>query len=751
MPSVIHQLQSALAERYRVGREIGRGGMATVYRAHDLRHDREVAVKVLDPDLSAALGAERFLREIKLLARLQHPHILPLYDSGEIGGLLFYVMPYVAGDSLRARLARERTLPVEDALRLTSEVASALDYAHRHGVVHRDVKPENVLLQDGHAVVADFGVARAISAAADKTLTGAGLSVGTPAYMSPEQAVGTRELDGRSDIYALGCVLYEMLAGEAPFTGPSAQAVISRRFTEGPPLVRRVRGSVPEFVERAVLRAMAPEAADRFQSAAQFTSALESRPTPNDASPVEGALPDDRVASIGVLPFSCLTADPDGDALGDGLTEELISGLATLDGVRVASRSSSFALKGRREEVRALGERLNVAAVLEGSVRKLGGRVRVSAQLTSVSDGYQLWSHSYERDGGDLFAVQDSVAGEIIAALRERLIPSGARAVERRSTADPEAAARYERARRVWSRRTAADLPRAAADLQEAIERDPSFATAHAALAAVCIARADVDLSPVDASAAAVASASRAIELDSSLGEAHAAQAFAHTLIWEWDEADAAFERAISRAPRDATVRHWHAIHLAALGRIDDACRAIAQAEEIEPDSPVLRAAGGALSCYARDWDRAEAECRRGIGLDPAAPFPHVILGIVHAARANHAEAVAELERALDLLGTMHPFPLTALGCVCAASGRVREAAEALDELRTLATRVVVSPFHVAALHAALGNSGDALGALDDALEARDGWLLSLRVHPWMDPLRRDPRFADVLKRMGHH
>ena len=748
MATVLPQLQSALDGRYRVEREIGRGGMATVYLAHDVRHDRAVAMKVLDPEVSAALGGERFVREVKLLARLQHPHILPLYDSGGAGGLLYYVMPYIAGDSLRARLARERTLPLDDAMRLTSEVAGALDYAHRQGVVHRDVKPENILIQDGHAVVADFGVARAISAAADPALTGTGFSVGTPAYMSPEQALGTRDLDGRSDIYSLGCVLYEMLAGEPPFTGPSAQAVIARRFSEGPPPLRRIRGSVPERIERAVLRAMAPEPSDRFQSAAHLAAALDGRPADsdlrNDATTAQPG-----IASVGVLPFACLTTDPDGDALGDGLTEELISALATLPGIRVASRSSSFAMKGRREEVRALGERLNVAAVLEGSVRRSGGRVRVSAQLTNVTDGYQLWSRSYEQDGGDLFAVQDAVVTDIIAALREQFAAGGnaTAAADQGPTGDAEAFALYERARRVWARRTPSELARAATDLESAIARDASFAVAHVALAAICIARIDVDLTMVDGSAAAIASATKALELDPSSAGGHAALGIANTLLWEWRVADAAFQR-VALPSRDSTIAHWHAIHLAARGRIDEACRAIGHAQQLDPDSAVLRAAGGALRFYARDWEGTEGDCRRSIALDPAAPFPHVQLGLLHAARGNFAEAVAEQERAIDLLGAMHPYPLTALGCVCAAGGRHREATEALDELRSLGGRVSVSPFHVAALNAALGKPNEAFTALDAAFEMRDTWLLSLRVHPWMDPLRGDPRFADLVRRM---
>src|SRR5215211_6095377 len=272
--TVLDKLRTALNDRYRIDREVGAGGMATVYLAHDIRHDRNVAIKVLHPDLAAALGAERFLAEIKTTAKLQHPHILPLLDSGEAEGLLYYVMPYVAGESLRARLERETQLAVDDAIRIAREVASALDYAHRSGVVHRDIKPENILIHEDQALVADFGIALAVSAAGGPRMTQTGLSLGTPAYMAPEQATGERAIDARADIYALGAVLYEMLVGEAPFTGPTVQAIVARVMTESPRPVTGQRRSVPEHVNAAVLRALEKVPADRFHTAAEFSNAL---------------------------------------------------------------------------------------------------------------------------------------------------------------------------------------------------------------------------------------------------------------------------------------------------------------------------------------------------------------------------------------------------------------------------------------------------------------------------------------------
>src|SRR5205809_203083 len=280
MTAPVDALRAALADRYALERELGHGGMATVYLARDLRHGRPVAIKVLRPEIAAALGPERFLREIEMAARLTHPHILPLHDSGQAGGALYYVMPYIEGESLRDRLEREGPLPLEDALRITREVASALSYAHSHDVVHRDIKPENILLSGGEAVVADFGIARAITAAAAGTLTESGIAIGTPGYMSPEQATESERLDGRSDIYSLGCMLYEMLAGEPPYTGPSAQVVIAKRFTDPVPSVWRLREGVPAAIDAAVSRALAKAAADRFATAALFAEALAASGAP---------------------------------------------------------------------------------------------------------------------------------------------------------------------------------------------------------------------------------------------------------------------------------------------------------------------------------------------------------------------------------------------------------------------------------------------------------------------------------------
>ncbi|PYP22547.1 MAG: hypothetical protein DMD55_19240, partial [Gemmatimonadetes bacterium] len=370
MADQLARLQAALADRYTIERELGRGGMATVYLAQDLKHHRPVAIKVLRPELAAALGAERFLREIETAAKLTHPHILPLHDSGEAAGFLFYVMPYVEGESLRDRLSREKQLPLGDALQIAREVADALSYAHNQDVVHRDIKPENILFEAGHAVVTDFGIARAITAAGGEKLTGTGIAVGTPAYMSPEQAASA-PVDERSDIYSLGCVLYEMLAGEPPFTGPSAESIVRQHLAAAPPRVSAMRAAVPPAIEEGIVRALAKTPADRFATAAEFAGALaapaqRARDTGRRTSRLAAgaglaatllasaaglfvlsrlhgtpALPGGTRQSIAVLPFVNVSGAPQEEYLSDGISEELINALSKLPQLQVVARPSS--------------------------------------------------------------------------------------------------------------------------------------------------------------------------------------------------------------------------------------------------------------------------------------------------------------------------------------------------------------------------------------------------------------------------
>src|SRR5262245_9201535 len=409
MQDLQSRLEAGLSGRYSLERELGQGGMALVFLARDLRHDRKVALKVMRPEISVEIGAERFLREIKLAAGLTHPHILPVYDSGQSDGLLFYVMPNMEGRSLRERLDAEKQLPLEEALRITREVATALDYAHRNKVIHRDIKPENILFNEGNAMVADFGIGKALSSTA--TMTQTGLAIGTPAYMSPEQASGEQEIDGRSHIYSLGCVLHETLSGEVPFTGANAQAIMTKRFLSPVPHVKAVR-DVPEGVDALVTRSLARAPVDRYATAAQLADPIRAYTTGSvpRATPPEALRPAAAVKAIAVLPLLNMSADPENEYFSDGMTEEIIGALSKVPGLQVASRTSCFAFKGKEIDIREVGQKLGVGSVLTGSVRKIGNRIRITAQLVNAESGHSIWSETYDRQIEDVFAVQDELS-----------------------------------------------------------------------------------------------------------------------------------------------------------------------------------------------------------------------------------------------------------------------------------------------------------------------------------------------------
>jgi eukaryotic-like serine/threonine-protein kinase len=416
----LQHLTAALADRYQVLRELGRGGMATVYVAQDLKHRREVAIKVLASDVAAVLGSERFLREIELTAGLTHPHILPLHDSGIADGLLYYVMPYIQGESLRDYLSRKRRLPIDEALKIAKGISEALAFAHRKGIVHRDIKPENILLQNGHAFVADFGIARTVSLAGDMALTQTGSVIGTPSYMSPEQSVGDEGVDGRSDIYSLAALLFEALSGSPPFTGHSIAAVAARRLTEVAPRLRTTVAEIPAAIDEALAKALARDPKDRFATAEEFSAAL----LPSAALP-----PRSTAKGLAVLPFTNLSPDPENEFFADGLTEEVIADLSGIRALRVISRTSAMRFKGANKDVRAIARELDVRYVLEGSVRRAGLSLRVTAQLIDAETDSNLWAEKYSGSVADVFAIQEELSRKIVAALQVQLTETEARGI----------------------------------------------------------------------------------------------------------------------------------------------------------------------------------------------------------------------------------------------------------------------------------------------------------------------------------
>src|SRR5437667_304720 len=628
---------AALGERYAIDRELGRGGMATGYVAQDRRHGREVAVKVLRPDVAAAIGAERFLREITIAARLTHPHVLPLLDSGQAAGALYYVMPYVRGESLRQRLAREGRLALKDALRIARELGAGLDYAHREGFIHRDVKPENVLLADGHAVIADFGIARAICQSCDgDNVTEVGLTIGTPEYMSPEQAAGDRDLDGRSDVYSLACVIYE-----------------------------------------------------------------------------------------------------------------LINALTKVEGLRIASRTSVFALKGKPQDIRAIGALLGVSAVLEGTVRKAGERLRITVQLTAADDGRNLWSERYDRLLDDVFAVHDEIARTIVSTLRTTFLADIADPTPRRYTDNVQAYSLYLKGRFCWNKRSQEGVREAIAYFEQAIDHDPGYTLAYSGLSDSYGLQVDYRGVPVtEGYELARRYALKALELDDNLPEAHTSLAWVQFAYdWDWKGAERSYRRALELNPGYATGHHWYSFVLLVTGQADQALVEAHTALELDPSSLSIRRGLGWLYYYTRRYESAVYHLRRAIAMNPTSEDTYRILGLVLTQQGAYAEAERAFREAITLSPELS-YATAGVAHVLALQGRRREAEALLAELEARAREHYVSPVAFCIVHLGLRNTDHVFQWLERAYQDRRGWLTYLKVDPMLDAVRDDPRFAAFVKRM---
>ena len=742
--SAVTSVQRALSDRYVIERELGRGGMATVYLAQDTKHGRPVAIKVLHADLARSLGAERFLREIGIAARLAHPHIVPLIDSGTTDGFLYYVAPFIAGGSLRDRLDRDGRLPEADALRIARDVGFGLDYVHRSGFVHRDVKPANILFADGHAVLADFGVAHITSADTPDSITDQGIAVGTPAYMSPEQASGERELDSRSDIYSLACVVYEMLAGVPPFTGDSVRAVMAKHVTATPLPLRAHRPDARAAVERALDRALAKDPAARFASVVDFTAAFDA-----DGDRRATAA---RRRTIAVLPFVNASSDVENEYFSDGVTDELIDALAKVDGLRVASRTSVFALKGKPQDVRAIGVLLGASEVLEGTVRKVGNQLRITAQLTSTDDGRLLWSQRYDRTLGDVFAMQDEIACTIVATLRVTSLADLAPPPTPRPppTTSVKAYGLYLRGRYFWNKRTQQDVLEGIQYFEQAIAEDPNYAAPYAGLSDAYALQVDYRSIPVaDRMARAKTYARQAIALQETLSEAHASLAWVLFIYdWDWAAAMAEFRRAIALDSRYASAHNWYAFLLLSQRQVEDALVEGHAALELDPASVSIRRSTGWMYYYARRYDRAEEHLLRAIAMNPEAAETYRVLGLTLAQQGEYAEAERVLREGLGLPGA-GAYTLADLGYTLARAGDRAGANDTLEKLRAMAARQYVSPVAFASVHLGFEDWDAALPWVDRAYDERRGWMAYLHVNPMFDFVRSEPTFRALIIRMG--
>jgi len=669
-------LQESLGSSLVLLRELGGGGMSHVYVARDEALGREVVVKVLAPDLARSLSVDRFTREIRLVAALQEPHIVPVLAAGETrDGLPWYTMPFVRGETLRAALSRGPLDPGE-ALGILRNVAQALAHAHAHGIVHRDIKPENVLLSSGTAMVADFGIAKALSASAltpttGGTLTSVGMSIGTPAYMAPEQAMGEQTTDHRADIYAWGILAWEALAGRHPFDGrTTAQALVAAHLTEIPaPLHTVVPALAPELVA-LVARCLEKSPEQRPGSMQEVLNALtalmSARITPvpgaeaggaraarwwpraglaaavllvagglslwtlrsrEDASGAAAASGPEPIATLAVLPFVNVGGDPQEEYFSDGITDELAHALARLDGLQLAGRSSSFAYKGKAVPAREIGAALDVKGLIEGTVRRAGSRVRITAQLTSTRDGKALWADSYESASGDVFEVQDSVTRAIVSALAPRLLgqPAGSAAgspaaPDVRGTTNAAAYDLYLRGKYNMAQRGAAPIGQAITDFTDALRADSTFARAWGALAQAYLLqvnfdrRATIGVNFPSADRAIV----RALAIDSLQGDALVARGYLAARQLRFARAESAFAAVRRVDPRNPTVAHWYGLYLTGVGRLPEALEQLTLARQLDPQSATLVNSEGMIYMGLRRWDDARRAVSRMTALDPA-------------------------------------------------------------------------------------------------------------------------------------
>jgi serine/threonine protein kinase/tetratricopeptide (TPR) repeat protein len=770
---------------------LGAGGMALVYRARDLRHDRDVALKVLRPEISASVGTERFLREIRLTAQLQHPAILPLFDSGAATTgdgvpLMWYAMPLIEGESLRDRLRREGRLPLSEALALIAQAADALEYAHQHGIVHRDVKPENILLSSGHPLIADFGIARALSGgtgnrgddAAAGALTATGVSIGTPAYMSPEQAAGAPEVDARSDVYALGCVLFEMLAGEPPFTGASPAVVIGRRFSETAPSLATRAAGVPPHVEAAVARALARDPAERFGTAGEFARAL-SAASPAPATTVDRKTPRGRSraallllaiaalvtsglvlarrwsvgrvrpeapVTLAVLPFRALTKPEQEAALGIGIPDAIITRMAGLRGLRVRPTSAILAYENPALDPREAGRTLQAEYVVTGTLQRAGERLRVSVQLVRVGDGAPIWASRYDLTRADLLQLQDSIAARVSTALEIRIGSAEEARLYRRYTDNVAAYELFLRGRAQLARVTRASTLAAIAAFERAIALDSTYTLAWAGLA---MASADMHLRfAADSDVAAWGErarreAERALTLDSTVAEAHLAMAaVARKTEFDWDVTLEASRRALALNPSLEAAHYFRSAAFYHLGLLRQSAAELGAAMEVNPESSVERVrTESVLAFLSGDFARAARlgdEVRRASG-EQVADFYRAEAYLFAGDTSRAAIVLDTLIRSSSASGRSRGTAVRAAMMARKEPGRARALLDSLVASSHIDHHVA---YTIGDAYAQLGDASLAVSWLERA--AQQGFAC----YPWtvrdplLQPIRGDPVYT---------
>ncbi len=735
---------TALSEQiahYELLERVAEGGMGVIYRARDTRLDREVALKFLSPSLRASANElEQFLQEARAISRLNHPNIATIYAVEEDRGERFLAFEFVPGGSLRDRIRQfPDGLELNQILTWGIRIARALAHAHRHGIVHRDVKPENVLITgEGTVKLTDFGVAQVSGMHSEET----GQTGGTAAYMSPEQALEL-ESDARSDMYSFGVLLYELAAGAPPFHNERPEVVIYDLVNTEAPSLRHKRPDLPNAFAKIVDKLLSKKPENRYARMEDVVFALEALAAP--AAPTATKLE----PTVAVLPLVDMSPEQDQEFFCDGLTEEIILALSSVPGLRVVSKTSSFSFKHSAYDISEIGRQLGVESVLEGSVKKAGERLRITVQLIRVSDGMHLWYQRYDRGVADIFAIQDQISRSIAQALRLQLAVKPARKV-----VDARAYTLYLEGRYCLSQRTPIMLDRALKRFEEAVARDPHLAAAYAGMAEVRILLGGGQF-PGDGSrimlGRAREAAQKALELDPSLAEAHTAMALVHYRSdLAWDEAEAEFRRAIELNPNYATAHHQYAMFLAMHLRLEEARKEIAVAHKLDPLSLIISTAVGRVLHFSRRYDEAIEQCKRTIALDNNFAPAYFDLAV-------SCMSVGDIDSSLAAIEKMHELDKNPLrhnmmmAFVHAARGETKEAMAWKERFLAIADDMHVPLTLFALLEGRVGNLDRAVEMIEQAIERHDSTLVYLQCESAWDPIRTHPRYPQLLARLGFH
>ena len=784
-PDISERLATVLGDELVIERELGGGGMSRVFLAFEKALNRRVVVKVLPDEIATALSRERFRREILTSATLQHPNIVSVISAGDKGGLIHFIMPYVDGESLRGRLQREGTLTPVSVVSIMRDVARALAYAHERGVVHRDIKPDNVLLSGGTAVVADFGVAKAFASAREgatgvtATLTNVGMSLGTPAYMAPEQVAGDTKLDARTDLYALGALAYEALSGRPVFPRETVTAVLRAHLTDAPEPLSRVRPGIPAALEEAILRCLEKDPAHRPQSASELLVLLENPAVLSGAFTTQGGsgrvrtlaprhawrlgsatvvgaallltaltlwrgrdarvrtvAPSPVIPTIAVLPLLSVSADSSSNYLAFGVTDEIINALARIGGVRVTSRSAAQEAQRSSLSLTQLSESLGVTHALEGTIQKQGSAIHVAVRLVNTADGLTAWSEVFDGSTSDVFDMQRYIAGAVADAVRKDLGPQIDSAIGAGTyQPKPEAHDAWLRAHYELSRRGDGDLTSAITQLRQAVSIDSQYAVAWAELAqALTVLPLYGKGDPAALQAEAQRSAQRAIAIDSTLAAAHAASGNLLNAQWRWQEGAVALRRAVALDSSYAPAHQWLGENRLLNGDFSEAERSLARAVQLDSTLSVTRALHGIVLALMGRTDDADRALASAVAMTPTVAALHVMRATALLYRNRVPEAITELEVA-RVIDPASPLVLGALGFAYGRAGD-RELASRVERQLSASKSRAGAAAAMGKIRLGMGDTAAALDLFERAVRDRDPLFAS-------EPLR-SPIFAAV-------